>query len=331
MHSSQIIDVAVGLLLLYALLSVAASALLELVASVLAWRAKDLESALRVMLGHTKDWKGARLQWLFAGGGFGRAPGPGSSGDAASQGKVADRILSHPLVGGAVPTKGGPSYISSKNFALAVLDVVTEDAPVTFSSVSNAVRHPGTIPEPLRRALQPLVDAADSLEAARANVERWFDSTMDRLSGLYKRRTQTWLVGFGLLLAAVLNLDSVSIARDLAFNSTRSEVVANAAQQWYAASQRDEPKAESKTPVVEQRTLEDWRVLSADVTTLLGSGLSIGWTADRVPHDRWGWIAKIIGMLMTGLTTSVGASTWFAALGRALALRSSLQPKKDDT
>ncbi|HEX7668341.1 MAG TPA: hypothetical protein VF395_02100 [Polyangiaceae bacterium] len=334
MLPSHLIDVVVGLVLLYALLSVVASALLELVASALAWRAKDLESALRIMLGHTKDWNGAHLQWFFGGGGFsskrtalGATPQAGKAGEATT---AADRVLSHPLVGGAVPTKGAPSYVSSQNFALAVFDVVTENAPVTLSSVSNALRQPGKVPEELRRALQPLVDTADSLEKARANVEHWFDSTMDRLSGLYKRRTQAWLIGFGLVLAGLLNLDSFSIARELSSDSAVAAVIVNAAQQDYAASQRAGTPAPQTNETADE-TVKRWHTLSDNVGTLTGAGFSVGWDCEHLPSRAGPWIAKILGILITGLTTSVGAATWFAALGQILALRSAVQPKKGGT
>src|SRR5258706_8127790 len=120
MPSSNVLDVAVGLVLLYALLSAASSTLLELVSSALAWRAHDLEAGIRVTLGSSKTWNAAStLRWLFRGGGF-----------AAKDEEVTptiDKVVTHELVGGALPTRRDlPSYVSPRNFALALFDVATD-------------------------------------------------------------------------------------------------------------------------------------------------------------------------------------------------------------
>src|SRR5690349_8805223 len=49
------------------------------------------------------------------------------------------------------------------------------------------------------------------LAKARQNVENWFDDSMDRVSGVYKRYSQWLALITGLILAAVLNVDSVDL------------------------------------------------------------------------------------------------------------------------
>lgn len=55
----------------------------------------------------------------------------------------------------------------------------------------------GLIPNPqVGQALMTLVDAAgEDISKARENIENWFDSGMDRISGLYKRRL-LWITFF---------------------------------------------------------------------------------------------------------------------------------------
>jgi hypothetical protein len=51
----------------------------------------------------------------------------------------------------------------------------------------------------LRQALLTLTDAAgNDIAAVRANIENWYNGSMDRVSGWYKRRAQaiTLLIGF---------------------------------------------------------------------------------------------------------------------------------------
>src|SRR6185437_9837338 len=68
----------------------------------------------------------------------------------------------------------------------------------------------------LRRTLLALVDTAQTdVEAARASIEQWFNTGMERVSGWYKRKIQIIGLGLGLALAIVLNADTLSIVRTL--------------------------------------------------------------------------------------------------------------------
>jgi len=59
-----------------------------------------------------------------------------------------------------------------------------------------------------RHAVILLANAAgNDAEQARKNIEDWYNNAMDRVSGWYKRRTQRFLFGVGLVLAIVLNVE----------------------------------------------------------------------------------------------------------------------------
>jgi hypothetical protein len=68
-----------------------------------------------------------------------------------------------------------------------------------------------------------------NLAAMRINSETWFNESMDRLGGWYKRKA-AWLAFFiGLALAAFLNVDSIILAEHLWKEPTvREALVANA-------------------------------------------------------------------------------------------------------
>ena len=45
------------------------------------------------------------------------------------------------------------------------------------------------------------MDAADNdVAKARENIEKWFDASMDRVSGWYKRRSQVFVFVIGLFV-----------------------------------------------------------------------------------------------------------------------------------
>src|SRR5581483_5949558 len=69
-------------------------------------------------------------------------------------------------------------------------------------------------------ALVALIDdAGHDLEEARENIEHWFDSSMDRVSGWYKRNAQRLIFMFGLAIAAFANIDSLGIVKTLSSQS----------------------------------------------------------------------------------------------------------------
>jgi hypothetical protein len=57
-----------------------------------------------------------------------------------------------------------------------------------------------------------IADAAGDLDSLRARTEGWFDDAMDRLSGIYKRFAQYFLLSLGVVIAVSLNVDSVHMA-----------------------------------------------------------------------------------------------------------------------
>jgi hypothetical protein len=57
--------------------------------------------------------------------------------------------------------------------------------------------------------------ADKALALGRKNVEDWFNSTMDRLSGWYKRWAQVWAFAIGFTIALLFNVDSLYMAQQL--------------------------------------------------------------------------------------------------------------------
>jgi hypothetical protein len=68
------------------------------------------------------------------------------------------------------------------------------------------------------------------LAKARGNVEKWFDDSMDRVSGVYKRYSQNLALVIGLIVALVLNVDSISLTLYLWQDPSVREALANQAE-----------------------------------------------------------------------------------------------------
>jgi len=213
-----------------------------------------------------------------------------------------------------------PSYIPSANFAAALLDIVTRGADASAASAAGSTssritletvrRQISTIQNPpVQRALLVALDTAEGdLRKAQANIEAWYDSAMDRVSGWYKRKSQVILFALGLLVAVVGNVDTVKIARFLyADKPTRDALVAE------AQSRAESAATAGQTGAVIAR-IQDLR-------------LPIGWnreplTLSDLPKLLW----ALPGWLTTAFAISLGAPFWFDVLKRVMEIRASVKP-----
>lgn len=228
MFNTSILDVAIGMVFIYLLLSLLCTATNELIELLLKKRAIDLERGIRELLVPTE-----------------------SKLDASDTGKkdtpdIVERIYDHPLVnslyGGTYKTSGIkskviafrrtqlPSYIPARNFALALMDTVMPQGGPNATSTPLRTQLENFGNPRLKEALTPLVDAAaGDVARTRANIEEWFNSSMDRVSGWYKRRSHIIALVLGFGVAVAVNADSVLIVRRLASDrALRDSLVASA-------------------------------------------------------------------------------------------------------
>ena len=135
MFGSTILDVAVAIVFIYLLVSLVVSAINELIAAVLKSRAKNLVQGIQALLQ-----------------------------DPSQAGWVA-RLYEHPLIESLSPPNSKPSYIPSRTFALALLDLIapaTIDGTRTLADLKTGM---ATLPEPLQRTLTTLLEESQHVVA----------------------------------------------------------------------------------------------------------------------------------------------------------------------
>jgi len=66
-------------------------------------------------------------------------------------------------------------------------------------------------------------DSGADVEKFKLKLEQWFDDTMDRATGWYKRYTQTVLLVIGFAMAVIFNVDTIAIHRILSKDKTARE------------------------------------------------------------------------------------------------------------
>jgi len=350
MFGSEVLDVAIGLILVYLLLSLFATAVREAVESAVKTRAVFLEMGIRELL---DDPRGAGLArglyehpLVFA-----LYRGSFRSHDARKD-KDGSWQARERMKGGNLPT-----YIPSATFARALVDLVVrgptnlpygnlQTAPLTLDGLRSAV---GRIDSPtVQRALLLAIDeAGDDLTRARQNIARWFDVSMERVSAWYRRRTYFWLLVIGALTAGGLNVNTITIAQHLARSKAARELVVGRAQAlvgdsaFAARVRQPAPAGDTAAGATASGAAasgataqagEGRAELRARMAALDSLNLPIGW--DRVPAPRgstgidvfaW-WAQQIFGLLLTALAVTLGAPFWFDLLNRVVSIRSTVKP-----
>jgi hypothetical protein len=223
MFNSSVLDIAIGLVLVYLLISVVLTSVSEAIEGMLKSRAADLERALGELFQGDQTmlrdfYNHPLISALYLGGyrGTSAIDAASPAGQAAAAGQPAA-----PVAQAAVPDPTGgshgnlPSYIPREAFSAAVMDLLNDPRGDRLKQAVDALaaRH-GVDPAATRRAL-----------------ESWYDGAMDRASGWFKRRTQVRLFILGLAIALIGNVNSVTIAQYLAENQEARDGLVQQAQQ----------------------------------------------------------------------------------------------------
>ena len=207
-----------------------------------------------------------------------------------------------------------------------------------------------TNPE-LKQAVDSLITQAETyakkgenvLEATRANVEKWFNDTMDRAGGWYKRNAQGVSLAIGLVLVLFFNVDAIHISTRLWREPTLRQFLVSQAEKY--------PPPASSDPAEIGKTIDSLQ------GELEGLEIPVGWTFQAVPFDGssqrctmfprdaardvlgvpwdgvckvwadppkgWGIATKLIGFTISALAAMQGAPFWFDILKKIINIRTS--------
>jgi len=239
-----------------------------------------------------------------------------------------------------------PSYIPSRTFALALWNMATAGSNAGVTTNLREIRETvAKLPQQeLKTALLTLIDEANGdLDRARANIEHWYESAMDRVSGWYKRKTAYTMLALGIVMSAAINADTINIATALARNSALRSAVVNAAEQQLAANRppvvpqgQQKPPDGTGTDDADARQAAAAQAVARAHSEVKALGLPIGWkgwaaSADdprRAPDSFMDWLLKVVGVLLTGFAVSQGAPFWFDLLNKVMVVRSTVKPKE---
>lgn len=292
MFGSEILEIALGLVFVYLLASMACSAIREGIAKILKTRAKNLEKELLDILKSTE-----LVQALYQ-----------------------NQLIRDPQ---AAKVKKRPPKIPTDKFAAALLDTLIntrKGETKGFNEIKEGIEKienaqiRGALLKILNSAASDLDSVKKTIEELRESIEEWYDNLMEKLSLWYKQRSRVVLFLIGLLLCGFLNLDTVMIVKSLHQNETLRKAVAATAIETLKKPSAEAGKTQAdlnfKKTVIELRDKID------------RTGLPVGWVGDKAPEGDprkfpGGFcliLIKILGLLATALAVSFGAPFWFETM-----------------
>ena len=319
MFSSSIIDVAIGVIFSFLVVSLVASTVLEAISSALKWRAKDLRQGVQQLV-NDPDFDGLAL-----------------------------KLYQHAAINprGTPRDLNAPAYIPSQQFATAMMDILNLSGAVLGANAAQAspivalqaAVDTGLNGNPrLQTLLTGIVQRSQgNLNQIETALGTWFDSGMDRLSGAYKRKTQLVSFLIALLLSALLNVNAIKIAHVLweqpAIADSLKLPPADAAALAHAGG-LDKPASEGQPPPAStadpkpSATSSDTATLDAAATTaidVMDKHLPVGWTphpwAQVTAMQPLEQVSLVLGWFITATATLFGAPFWFDTLQSVVRLK----------
>ena len=355
----QILTVVIGIIFVLLLLSLLATTIMELLASLLSLRGRNLIKALRNMLASSD-----RTESLVA----------------EFQSNSLYRHLTQQYGRRTTSAEAAaPSYMSAETFQSILMDVILKGDDIT--QLENRIAQ---LPdEDLRNVLNQLLrESGGQIDLFRLEIQNWYNNVMGRAAGWYKRYTQKILVFMGLGIAVVFNADTVALYDRVSNDpETLNQLVAAAEQYVHAREMADGqvaqpyPTPAPTTPTQPVDTLapapgpgfgdrpvvnpldstgqpvpyrggeaaprtylyggedvanQDFRQSLEDLKGLLNNEiaeirrpLGLGWEGVRLRElTTYDLVSKILGFILTALAISLGAPFWFDLLKKLVNIRS---------
>jgi hypothetical protein len=250
MFNNNAFDVVIGLIFIYLLYSLLATAMQEAISTIFQRRSAMLYQGIKSMLTNSSKTYGSFTAiitilrnivlffWkliLFARN-YQRGTPKKIKPNLPKKSTLHGRFYNHPIIKnyGQNLLFKKPSYLSAENFSSIIIETIKDldsanlNATATFSMIKTAVQNNSTRIDAETASIlnYHLNEAAGDLDVFKHRLQKWYNDSMDRVSGWYKRNTQFWLFGIAIWLGVTLNIDSIEITNYLSENRSAREQLA---------------------------------------------------------------------------------------------------------
>jgi hypothetical protein len=223
-----------------------------------------------------------------------------------------------------------------------ILEIIHDKDSETHRGIEGVIE---TLPPSVQESLSLLAKRAQSkahqaeqdLDQFRQEVEAWFDRSMDRASGVYKRNAKGVAILIGLTLAFVTNTDTFHIVNRLSKDSSlRSTILSNAGNVVNNVNNQNNQILDAQIDQTANCQPRDQQCIQQRVTRAVEniSSLPIGWSTTNTQQQEvegQGWQAfsflkRILGWFVSGIAIAMGAPFWFDLLGKVVNVRNAGKP-----
>lgn len=292
MWNSAVLDVGIGLALMYLLLALVCSVVQELIANITSWRGRHLLTSIKTMLND-----------------------PNLTG-------LAKRVYADPRINQLTLPGKLPSYIPPAAFAKALADIVADEKGMT-SSVFDG---------PLAPFLREAQGDADKLKAALEQwyddaMDRFGGWYKRNVQLVILAIAVVVTVGLNANTIEVARQIWAQPALRAALSSQATRLAAADKPNALVPTQdASSPDVNAVLGEIDQNLPIGWT--TADIDGLMfGTTMATGADGKALKvalskgERAWAWIKHVAGWLLTVLALSLGAQFWFDTLGKAIGIR----------
>ena len=325
------LDVVIGLIFVYTLYSLFTTTIVEIISTNFQFRAKNLGRAIHRML------------------------------DDDDKGVLATEFFKQPrikyMASGWLKLFNKPSYLQARNFSMATIELLREKAKSTstdLKALKAALDLDDIKDTQTGKFLLSLYESANNdIDKFKESLEQWFDDTMERVAGWYKKRMLHLTFIVGLVLVTLFNADTFQIVNKLSRDPKAREQYVEMASSLAADVHLTDTifDMELRKRLLENSEIKDRfdddsikfanfvkdsvyanavqarDLLYARMDSLYvlsnksQSILSFTRKKSRFVYDSW---MNFFGCLVTAIALSLGAPFWFDLLNRLMKLRTDL-------
>jgi hypothetical protein len=336
MFNNVALDVVIGLVFIYLLYSLLATILCEWIVTLVGLRGKALRKIIFQML----DDETTEIidNSMRLGNAFYRHPG--------IKYMVEDLIF----------LKKNPVYISKEAFSKVLIDLLRGQDVMPGQSFRQPIQNSldsGKIAwkfskctedrkkendikidsETLSYLKSMWTDSQGDVQKFQAYIEIWYTEMMDKCTGVYKKYNQFVLLGVGIFVATLFNVDTIKIARKLENSpELRKQMLGQINDFRKAHPKMNFQITKPTTPLdsqyyaLEENYKNALNTASGDIYRV-NDLLSLGWSGTGKQNFN-GY--SFLGWFLTAIAISFGAPFWFDLLNKLMSLRAAIAPRDDE-
>lgn len=172
------------------------------------------------------------------------------------------------------------------------------------------------MPESLKKSLSDLAarsqarveDLEKQLNQFQKDAEDWFDSSMERANGVYKRNAKLIAFLIGLTIAIVGNVDTLHVVDRISKDQALQRSLNRAADNIVAGNKK-----------LDDKTIAEINAAAEKISLPVGWGESV--TVEQQRRSiKWipSYVVTPVGWIISAIAISMGSSFWFDLLGKVI-------------